>query len=187
MTVSFLPRKIETERLILRAFTKEDVNQVVKLCHNYNIYKSTLNIPFPYYDEHYYSWLDTHDRNFEQQLLYTFAITDKQTGLVLGCISLGHTKLHNRGELAYYIGEPYWNKGYATEASKAMLNFAFNNVGLNRVYALFFANNPASGEVMKKIGMSYEGTFREHLVKDGTAMDTCFYGILRRDYTKKNH
>jgi ribosomal-protein-alanine N-acetyltransferase len=62
----------------------------------------------------------------------------------------------------YWIGVPYWGKGYATEAAREAVRYAFEDLGLHRLYAAHFGSNPASGKVMRKIRMSYEGTLRGH-------------------------
>lgn len=86
--------------------------------------------------------------------------------------------LSNQGEVAYWIGEPYWGRGYATEAAKAILQFAFEEKKLHKVFARYFSTNIASGRVMKKIGMEQEGILKEHIIKEGKYEDLVYYGIL---------
>ena len=76
---------------------------------------------------------------------------------------------------------PYWGRGYATEAARAVVAYAFDELGLNRVFAFHFTNNPASGRVLQKIGMRHEGTRRAHTRKDGAFLDSESYAILRGD------
>lgn len=173
---------ISTERLILRLFQKADAETVTTLCNNYNIYKSTLYLPYPYHINDALTWMETHYDNFIADKLYEFAITDKKTGEVLGAISLSNNKSFEHGELAYWIGEPYWGKGYATEASKALLQFAFKEIKLNKVFARYFSSNIASGKVMEKIGMKQEGILKEHIIKEGKYTDLVYYGILEKEF-----
>lgn len=70
------------------------------------------------------SWISTHQQNFEQEQLYEFAITDKQSGQLYGAIGLSNRQQHQNGEIAYWIGEPYWGNGYGTEAASAIIEFA---------------------------------------------------------------
>jgi ribosomal-protein-alanine N-acetyltransferase len=116
---------IKTERLILRLFQKSDAETVAILCNNYNIYKSTLYLPNPYHLNDALTWIEHHYDNFIADKSYEFAITDKETGEVFGAIALTNNKGFNQGEIAYWIGEPYWGRGYATETAKAILRFAF--------------------------------------------------------------
>jgi RimJ/RimL family protein N-acetyltransferase len=89
------------------------------------------------------------------------------SGIVLGAINLRLELPHQRGELGYWIGEPYWGRGYATEAVSALIRYGFDTVGLNRIYARHLARNPASGRVMAKAGMQREGAQRQHVLKSG--------------------
>ena len=77
---------------------------------------------------------------------------------------------------------PYWNRGYATEAARAMLTFGFEVLELNRIFAEYYARNPASGRVMQKIGMTHEGMLRQHMFKDDRFEDSVVYGILRSEW-----
>ena len=113
-----------------------------------------------------------------------FAITRREDSALLGTISLGISAEHRRAELGYWIGKPYWNNGYASEAARAVLAYAFNTLGLNRVFAHHFSGNPSSGRVMEKIGMTCEGRSPQHFSKWGEFVDISFYGILKSDYDK---
>lgn len=177
---------METERLILRPFQAEDAETVVKLCNNINIYNPTVNIPFPYSLDNFFTWFNTHQHHFDMKTMYTYAIVLKETNELVGSTSLSHIKSHHRGELGYWIGEPYWNKGYATEAARALVHFGFTYTQLNRIFALYFLSNPQSAGVMKKIGMKEEGLLRQHFLKDGRFYDTGYCAIIKEDYKAHN-
>ncbi|WP_424475127.1 GNAT family N-acetyltransferase [Oceanobacillus kimchii] len=119
---------IETERLTLRPFTLEDAEDVTNLCDNYNIYKTTLHIPYPYTLENAKEWISSHEINRKEDTLYQFAITDKDSGELYGSISLSNRKNHQNGEIAYWLGEEFWGRGFVTEASKAMIQFALKRL-----------------------------------------------------------
>ncbi|ALC92897.1 acetyltransferase [Bacillus sp. FJAT-18017] len=159
-------------------FQKSDAETVATLCNNYNIFKSTLYLPYPYHLSDATNWIEHHYENFIADKSYEFAITDKGTGKVFGAIALTNNKRFNQGEVAYWIGEQYWGRGYATEATKAILQFAFEEKKLHKVFARYFSTNIASGRVMKKIGMKQEGILKEHIIKEGKYEDLVYYGIL---------
>ncbi len=71
---------------------------------------------------------------------------------------------------------------YVTEAARAVINFGFEKLSLHRIQATHFGNNPASGRVMQKVGMLYEGCRRQHTLKWGEYRDIKLYGILRYDW-----
>ena len=77
---------------------------------------------------------------------------------------------------------PYWNNGYGTEAVQAVLKYGFEVLGLNRIHAKHFKRNPASGRILQKIGMKYEGCQRQHFKKWDNFEDIELYGILRSEY-----
>ncbi|EON72586.1 GNAT family N-acetyltransferase [Lysinibacillus sphaericus] len=170
---------ITTERLVLRLFQTSDAEAVATLCNNYHIYKNTLYLPYPYSLNDALSWMEHHYDNFMGDQSYEFAVTDKDSGEVLGAIALSNNPSFNQGELAYWIGEPYWGNGYATEAAQAILQFAFKEKKLHKVFARYFSSNPASGKVMEKIGMEKEGTLKDHVMKDGKYEDLVYYGIIK--------
>jgi RimJ/RimL family protein N-acetyltransferase len=171
-------KTITTERLTLRMFEKSDAETVTKLCNNYNIYKNTLYIPYPYSIDCALSWIENHLGNFNADKSYEFAITDKGSGKLYGAIALSNNQHSNNGEIAYWIGEEFWGNGYATEASKAILEFAFNVKQYHKVYARHFASNPASGKVLQKLGMLKEGVLIDHAMKEDRYEDFTYYGII---------
>ena len=87
-----------------------------------------------------------------------------------------------KGELGYWIAKDFWGIGYCTEAAKAIVNYGFEQMNLNRIHAHHVARNPASGRVMQKIGMKQEGYFRQATVKWGKFEDEVLYAILREDW-----
>jgi RimJ/RimL family protein N-acetyltransferase len=171
-------KTIITERLILRMFRESDAETVAELCNNYNIYKNTLYLPYPYSRECALSWIENHLDNFNANESYEFAITDKETGQLYGAIALSNNQHFNNGEIAYWVGEEFWGNGYATEASKAILEFAFTEKKYHKVFARHFASNPASGRVIENLGMIKEGILIDHVMKEERYEDLVFYGIL---------
>lgn len=172
-------KTITTKRLVLRMFQKSDAAAVTELCNNYNIYKNTLYLPYPYSIECALSWIEHHLEHFNANKSYEFAITDKETGKLYGAIGLSNNQRFHNGEIAYWIGEEFWGNGYATEAAKAILDFAFNQKQYHKVYARHFNSNPASGRVIQKIGMIKEGVLIDHVMKENRYEDLVYYGIIR--------
>jgi len=173
---------IQTDRLILRPFTVDDAPHVQRLAGDRAVAETTLLIPHPYPDGAAEQWIGTHEAAFEKGEGVVFAITGRTDGALLGAISLDIRAAHHRAEMGYWIGRPYWNRGYATEAAAAMLDYAFNRLELNRIHAEHFSQNLASGRVMDKIGMKREGVFRRHMFRWGRFVDAVLYGILRSEY-----
>jgi RimJ/RimL family protein N-acetyltransferase len=173
---------LNTERLVLRPFTLADAADVQRLAGDRAIASTTLNIPYPYEDGMAEEWIGTHQERFESGNLISFAIVRAQDDTLLGAIGLFIEQQHRHAELGYWVGKPYWSNGYCTEAARTVVDYGFQILDLNRICARHLARNPASGRVMVKVGMSYEGCMRQHVLKWDVFEDVKFYGILRCEY-----
>ncbi len=177
-----MPRPIlTTERLVLRPFVLADAPAVQRLAGDREIAANTLLIPHPYPEGAAEEWIKGHDEQSPNQI---FAISLRGVGEAMGAIGLHVERKHERAEIGYWLGVPYWGHGYTTEAARAVVGYAFAEGGINRVFAYHFSRNPASGRVLLKLGMQPEGTMRQHIVKWGERVDVDFYGIIREDWEK---
>jgi ribosomal-protein-alanine N-acetyltransferase len=173
---------LSTERLILRPFILDDAPRVQKLAGEKAIASTTLNIPHPYEDGMAEDWIETHAEAFEKGESLTFAIVLKQENVLIGAVGLDVNAAHDRAEMGYWIGAPYWSNGYASEAARAVLEYGFVERKLNRICASHLSRNPASGRVMQKIGMTHEASFRAHVKKWEKFEDLEVYGILKDEF-----
>lgn len=173
---------LTTERLVLRPFTQDDAPEVARLCNNERLNRRVLHLPYPYEVTDARAWIGTHAERAATGRAYTFAVTGRTVGTLYGCMGLECDATNRRAEAGYWFGEPYWGRGYATEALGALLAFAFTTLKLHRVTAKHFGSNPASGRVMEKNGMRLEGTLREHILKNGVFEDAVCYGILKSEW-----
>ena len=173
---------LEAERLILRPFTLDDAKELQRLVGERAIADTTLNIPHPYEDGMAEAWIGTHQSAFEAHETVTLAVEARDTGNLVGAVGLRLHLANESAEIGYWIGRMYWGRGYCTEAARAMLDYAFRELGLNRVHAAHLSRNPASGRVMIKLGMVREGRQRQHVKKWGVFEDIEKYGILRGEY-----
>lgn len=174
---------LETERLLLRPFNMEDAAPIQRLAGDRAIASTTLNIPHPYEDGMADEWIATHRQRFDDGVSAIFAIQFMEQAMLIGAIGLEINRQHQRAELGYWIGKPYWRRGYCTEAAWRVLQYGFGMLELSRIYASHFSRNPASGRVMQKIGMLHEGTLRKHVLKWGVHEDLELYGMLRDDWS----
>jgi RimJ/RimL family protein N-acetyltransferase len=143
---------------------------------------TTRLIPHPYDLSMAVQWLESLPAQHERDELRNFAITLKAGGELIGSISLILNQVDRHAELGYWVGRPYWNHGYATEASAVVVAHAFEKLHLHRVYAHYMSRNPASGRVMQKIGMRQEGIMRDHRFKWGKYEDLVVCGLTADDY-----
>lgn len=173
---------LRTERLWLRAFDLTDAPAVQALAGDERVASTTLNIPHPYEAGAAEAWILTHRQLYAAGVVISFAIVIQQTRELTGAIGLRLEARHQRAEIGYWIGVPHWNRGYCTEAARAVLEYGFGVLELNRVHAAHFTRNPASGAVMRKLGMLHEGRMRQHVLKNGVFEDIEKYAILRSEY-----
>jgi ribosomal-protein-alanine N-acetyltransferase len=169
---------LETERLLLRPFRLSDASDVRRLAGAFEIADTTLTIPHPYPEGTAELWIATHATGFLARTQATFAIEERATRTLAGAIGLHIEPRHSIAELGYWIGLPFWGQGYATEAGRSIVAFGFTTLALNRIQARHFARNPASGSVMRKLGMSCEGTLRQAMKKWDRFEDVVMFSVL---------
>ena len=172
------PPILETERLILRPFQISDAARVKALAGASEIYKTTLNIPQPYEDGMAEKWIASHASQFYQGDGVNLAVTLKTDGILIGAIGLDATLRHQRAELGYWIGVPYWGNGYCTEAAVAVITYGFTVMNHHKITSMHMQCNPASGRIMQKAGMRQEGALIDEVIKDGRYQTMIVYGII---------
>ena len=121
----------------------------------------------------------------EKKKSYFWMLVEKKTKKKIGTI-----KLSNFSLTTCYIGcligdKNFWNMGFATEAKKNVLNFAFKNLKINKVISGVFVKNKANHKVNKKIGFRKEGLFKEYIYKNNQFHDVIFYSILKSKFKFK--
>ena len=173
---------LETDRLFLRRPELTDAADVQDYLQERQIAANTLHIPFPYPNGAAEAWVARTHTAYDAGEACNFAIVHKDENRIIGAVALRLDLEHRRAELGYWVGKPYWNNGYASEAAQRLVSYGFEVLGLNRIHATYFADNPASERVMQKIGMRYEGLMRQYYLKWGEFRDTGLYAITRSDY-----
>jgi RimJ/RimL family protein N-acetyltransferase len=171
-----------------------DADDVQQLASDRAIADTTLNIPHPYEDGFAERWIGNHRDWFECGQQAVFAVILKASparaneprhlsaAKLIGAVALLIQPDDQRAELGYWIGMPYWNQGYCTEAARAAIDFGFQQLGLNRIYAHHFVRNPASGRVLQKLGMTHEGRLRQHVRKWDAFEDLKLYAVLKEQW-----
>lgn len=171
---------IQTERLVLRRFTREDANDMFNnWANDERVTKYLRWMPHQAVDITK-DIIDGWVCGYQRDNCYNWAI--EYDNKVIGNISvIKSSDRDENAELGYVIGCNWWNKGIVTEAVKAIIAFLFNEVGFVRISACHDTRNPASGKVMKKSGMLYEGTLIKACKnnKNNVFCDLACYAIIR--------
>lgn len=173
---------LNTERLVLRPFTLDDAPDVQRFAGDRDVASTTCAIPHPYEDGMAEEWIRTHQSGFDKGTGINLAITLKGTEnlgetILIGAIDLRIDQAEKIGELGYWVGKPYWNCGYCTEAAKVIVTYAFDVIKLRSIHAFHFKRNAASGRVLQKIGMHFEECFPKAVEKWGVLEDLVKYNI----------
>jgi len=169
---------LETARLILRPYSDADIAELLPLVGSHEVAATTLRIAHPYTEQDARAFLQLAHEPGRIWL----AITLRNEGRQIGGIGLRGEPQHRHAELGYWLGVPYWGKGYATEAAREMVRHGFEDLNLHRIFASHFKHNPASGRILTKLGMRHEGCQREHLRKWDQYVDSELYGLLRQEW-----
>ena len=176
----------ETPRLLLRQFEYPDAGTVQNLAGHIEVARSTLYVPHPYEDGMAESWIGYLIKARVARTEFTYAVILKESGQLVGASSIIYTEKHNRAELAYWVGVPYWKCGIGTEAAAVLLTGCFESLPVVKVFAAHFLENTASGRIMEKLGMKREGILRSHFSRWNRQVDSVYYGILRNEWEEKS-
>lgn len=180
-------KTIETERLILRQFKIEDAEAMYK---NWaSDVEVTKFLTWPPHSNVDITKMILQDwiSNYKNDDFYNWAITVKENGdEPIGSIaSVDNDERVNKVHIGYCISRKWWHKGITSEALEALIKYFFEEVGVNRVESRHDPNNPNSGKVMMKCGMTYEGTIRQADINNQGICDYSMYGILAKEYLEK--
>lgn len=166
-----------TPRLVLRAVEDGDRQKVFEGFSNAEVTR--------YFDITYSTYESTsvqmewYATNRKEESGYAWAVCDKTSGDVMGIFSLYFiNKNHKRAELGYWLLPPYWNKGFATEAITAILNYAKKELNLHRISAEIEPANTASLKLLQKLGFKQDGTLRDYELKNGLFQDLEIWSVL---------
>lgn len=174
---------IETARLLLRPFVAEDAGPMYRNWASDPEVTKFLTWPTHESIEVTRRVVDDWTNRNDDPRRYHWAIELRDLKEPIGSITA--VKTDDRTESAtvgYCIGRKWWGQGIAAEALGAVIAFFFDEVGMNCVNACHAPGNPNSGRVMKKCGMTWEGTWRERGVNNQGVCDECWYSILKKEW-----
>jgi [ribosomal protein S5]-alanine N-acetyltransferase len=170
---------LQTKRLTLRPHELSDIPALLTLIGAREVAATTLRIPHPYTESDARDFIADTKECLSSGSGLRLGILLRERDTLCGGVGLQIEADHRHAELGYWIGVPHWGNGYATEA--AVVNYGFGTLGLHRIFARHFANNPASARVLRKIGMRHEGSLRAHILKWGEFIDIEMYGMVASD------
>jgi RimJ/RimL family protein N-acetyltransferase len=174
-----LKMKESDKNVKIRQFISNDISKLAELCNNKNIWDNLRDfIPFPYTEKDAQGFIDFCSK---ENPVVTFAI-DLNENLV-GCIGLVPQNDIYRlsAEIGYWIGEPYWGFGIATQAVRLIVDYGFKKLNLIRIFTGVFDYNVPSQRVLEKAGFKKEGVFEKSIIKNGQIHDEYRYSIINNN------
>ena len=172
--------RLETDRLILRTPEYTDIVKIVEPINDKEISDNSAHIPFPFTEtdaEKWYAHACWATRTWGH---VTFVIELKATSELIGSIWLREDHHHKKTGIAYWIGKKYWNKGYATEACRRLIQHAFDDRGIERLTATVIIDNESSVRITEKLGMELESTTYKEWWRGDDPID-CHHYVAYKD------
>ena len=167
----------------MRPLDSRDFWPITQLAGAAEIARNTF-VPHPYPPDAADEFVKLCQERWRLDEAYTFAILQKPGDQFVGTIGIHLDHTHNCADVGYWIGKPFWGRGLATAALRLIIQFGFGRLQLNRIEAGHFPDNPASGRVMQKANMLYEGVRRQSALHHDLYKDVLYYAILREDHLR---
>ena len=172
---------LHSDLALMRPIETGDIPSIQRLAAAKEIANNTY-VPHPYPPGAAEEFVQKAQEQWRQDEAFVFAIIERAGESFAGCMGIHPLPAHYRAEVGYWIGLPYWGRGLATASLRLIIQFGFEELKLNRIAAGHFPHNPASGRVMQKAKMRYEGRLRGALFHHDEYRDELRYAILRSDY-----
>ena len=173
---------LETERLRLRPFDESDLDDLYALMSDAHVLRYWDSAPWterPRSDAFFARTLRLAAEGSAARLV----VVRREDEAFLGwCGISGYDPGFRSASLTYVLTADVWGQGYATEAARALLTWAYDTLDLNRVQAEADTRNTGSRRVLEKLGFTLESTLREDCVVDGVVSDSWVFGLLRREW-----
>ena len=170
---------LETERLILRPPRAADIGRFVPLMADYEVAKNLSRVPHPYTEDDASAYIVKAAAGWASGEDFGFSILRKFDSAYVGMCGVHPSR---GGELGYWIGRPFWGKGFATEAVGRAVAFAFRELEVEGLRAAWFHDNPASGRVLRKLGFAREGMEDRPCLARGRSIPSHLVALDRATY-----
>jgi RimJ/RimL family protein N-acetyltransferase len=177
---------LRTERLLLRRPRMDDADAITELADNWNVVRNLAVLPYPYRREHAVQWIsETQSRLADGSTVFAVCLDDDPQTLI-GVCGCGAPLGGRAGRLGYWFGEPWWGRGYATEAVGALVRHMFERFGdLETLHSECHQDNPASRNVLEKCGFKVTGESMEHCLARGEHVPGFKLVLVRDEWERR--
>ena len=178
---------LETERLVIRAFTNADAEAVLSFRSNPEAMRFVPR-PLQRNTDDALEMIGLINNNISANDCIGWGVELKSSRKIIGSVSFHRIeKEHHRGELGYMLHPDYWGKGLVTEAVRAIVDYGFRELNFHSIEAIIDPDNTASANVLNKLNFVKEAHFRENFMQNGRFTDTAIYSLLKSDYLKSGN
>ena len=168
------------EKIILRKLKKSDASSIYKNTRDKDVAKHLANKYLT--SKTFRNEIPKTQKRMRAKTAYAFGIEYKESGKIIGVMAIAQIDYKNKNaELGWWIGKKYWGKGIATEAIQLILNFAFKELKLRRVFAHVYSSNKSSAKLCERNGFKLEGTARKQTLLDRKWNDEYLFGLLKEE------
>ena len=176
--------RLESARLVLRPHAVGDAPAVARLLDNWDVAQWLVQAPYPYTEAEARAWIRQASRRWHNGAERQFAICLKgaSTESLIGHAGLRLEKDGQSAELGYWLGEPHWGRGYATEACGRILRYGFEDVRAARIWATALPDNARSFRVLAKLGFARSGSHRQRFGPREVTVDAPVWSVDRDTY-----
>lgn len=169
--------QLMTEKITLRPWEHTDLDDLVKYANNPNIAGNMTNgFPHPYTEEHGQHFI-VMAQSHQPTHIFAICLNNKAIGGI--GVHPQHDIHEKCAELGYWLAEPYWGKGYVTQAVEELIDYAFAKFDIVRLYARPFSSNVGSQKVLEKCGFKHEATLKKSIYKNGLYLDEWIYSMIK--------
>lgn len=177
-------KEISTDRLQLRKFTLDDASHFSHLLRDKEVAATTLMLPYPCTKRDAQKILEKYEAEQRNQTAFRWAIILKKSKELIGGIRLVPNLAFNSAEIGFWLGKDYWRYGFTREAALSVLNFGFQELGLNRIEAHSMTENKSSIYLLEKLGFTKEGLHPQLVIKWGEYKDVLTFGLLQSNHQR---
>lgn len=175
-------KKLIGKKINLRKIIKSDAVSIHQNGKDKEV-STAVPLPTPYTLKHASDYIVLTDNFWKDKKEAQFGIEDKNNGKIIGMIGLMHLDFKfKKAEVGYWLGKKYWGQGLAKEALLLILEYAFKDLKLNRVYAKVYSRNIPSQKLLEKYNFKLEGRLREDGLFKNKKDDFLIYGILKKEF-----
>jgi RimJ/RimL family protein N-acetyltransferase len=177
--------RFETERLVLRAPQTRDVHEIALALNDFEITKNLAMVPHPYTETDAYAYVARATEDRAKGTTFRFVMRRKSDGALIGACGL-HRK-DGGYDIGYWIARAHWRQGYASEAAAGLVDFAFNELGAERLMAGWYHDNGVSGLILAKLGFKALFVEKQHSAARGydVLCNRCM--LTREEFGQKTH